>query len=310
MKLFDLHCDTITECSLEGKNLAKNDLHISLKKAKYLQNWGQLFAIWMPDDHRGKEACSYFEDVYHTYNEQMDKNKKLISKCTTGKEIEQAMEDGKYASILTVEGGSAIAGDLDRIDYLYNCGVRLVTLTWNGSNEIANGCLSDDESGLTPFGKRAVQKMQDLGIFVDVSHLNDAGFNDVAELSNQAGKPFIATHSNSDYVYAHKRNLTNEQINIIIDNGGLIGINLFHKFIGGDTCDYVYRHIYHMLSLGAEKTLAIGSDFDGCTTVMELLGIDTMPMLYDYLLSRNISQNVVDAIFFDNAYNFFVNNLS
>ncbi len=310
MKLFDLHCDTITECSLEGKKLLKNDLHISLKKSEYLKDWIQLFAIWMPDDYRGKEACQYFEDVYSTYIKQMHKNKNRISKCTTGKEIEQAINNGKFASVLTVEGGSAIAGDLDRIDYLYDCGVRLVTLTWNGSNEIANGCMSRDDGGLTDFGKIAVQKMQNLGVIVDVSHLNEKGFYDVAQLSDKAGKPFIATHSNADYVCAHKRNLTNEQINIIISNGGLIGINLFSQFVGGDSCDYVYRHIYHMLSLGADKTLAMGSDFDGCTTVTELSGIDKLPRLYDYLLSRNIQQEVVDAIFFNNAYNFFINNLS
>lgn len=310
MKLFDLHCDTITECSIENKKLLKNDLHISIKGAQYLNEWVQLFAIWMPDDYRGEQACQYFENIYHTYNEQMNKNKKLISKCTTGKEIEQAIQSGKFASVLTVEGGSAIAGDLDRIDYLYDLGVRLVTLTWNGSNEIANGCMSKDESGLTSFGKDAVLKMHDLGIIVDVSHLNDAGFYDVAQLSQDSGKPFIATHSNSDFICAHKRNLTNEQINIIIENGGLIGINLFWQFVGADSCDFVYRHIYHMLSLGAQNTIAMGSDFDGCTTVTQLSGIDKMPILYDYLLSRNIEQKVVDAIFFDNAYNFFINNLS
>lgn len=310
MRLFDLHCDTITQCSIENKKLLKNDLHISLKNAQYLKEWVQLFAIWMPDEYRGSQACQYFEDIYFTYNEQMNKNKKRISKCTTDKEIEQALQDGKFASVLTVEGGSAVAGDLNRIDYLYECGVRVMTLTWNGSNEIAKGCMSQDKSGLTDFGKKAVQKMQDIGMIVDVSHLNDAGFYDVANLSQISKKPFIATHSNSDFICAHKRNLTNEQINIIIENNGLIGINLFWQFIGADSCDFVYRHIYHMLSLGAKNTLAIGSDFDGCTTVTQLSGIDEMPRLYDYLLSRNIEQKVVDAIFFDNAYNFFINNLS
>lgn len=310
MKLFDLHCDTITECSLERKKLAKNDLHISLKKAEYLESWCQLFAIWMPDEHRGESACSYFEDILETYNEQMEKNKKQISKCTTGAEIAQAVRDNKFASILTVEGGSAVAGDIDRINYLYDCGVRLMTLTWNGSNEIANGCLSENKSGLTELGFQAVRRMQQIGMLVDVSHLNEAGFYDVAELSKQAEKPFIATHSNSDYVHRHIRNLTNEQIQLIIDIGGLIGINLFRKFIGADSCDKVYEHIYHMLSLGAERTLSIGGDLDGCTIIMELEGIQSMQRLYDYLLSRNLSQSVVDDIFFNNAYNFFINNLT
>lgn len=310
MKLFDLHCDTITECSVEGKKLRKNDLHISLKKADYLENWCQLFAIWMPDEYRGKSACDYFEDVFETYNEQMDINNKLISKCTTVKEIEQAVEQGKFASILTVEGGSAVAGDINRINYLYDCGVRLMTLTWNGSNEIANGCLSDNMSGLTSFGKDAVKRMQEIGMLVDVSHLNEAGFYDVAEISKESSKPFIATHSCSNKIHRHIRNLTNEQIMLIIESSGLIGLNLFRRFIGGDSFDKVYAHIDHMLSLGAEKTLSIGSDFDGCTIIMELSGIDSMPALYEYLLGRNIKQNVVDDIFFNNAYNFFVNNLS
>lgn len=310
MNLFDLHCDTITECWKQNKNLRKNDLHISLERAEYLDNYVQLFAIWIPDEYRGNGAIDYFENAYKTYNVQMEQNREIINKCITKDELKQSIKDKKFASILTVEGGSAVANDINRVDYLYECGVKLITLTWNNSNEIANGCFSDDKSGLKPFGIKVVNRMQELNMIVDVSHLNEAGFYDVADISRENKKPFIATHSNSMEICKHVRNLTNDQINTIIDMRGLIGINLYKEFIGSDSVDGVYGHIYHMLSLGAEKVLSIGGDFDGCTPAKDLDSIEKMPKLYEYLLNRNIDESVVNRIFFNNAYDFFVNNLS
>lgn len=307
MRLFDLHCDTITECCVQNKNLYDNDLQISLKNAEYLEKYIQLFAIWMPDEYRGKGACQYFDNVYNTYNNEIDINKDIITKCENFNDFENSK---RFASILTIEGGSAIANDINRVDYLHQCGVKLITLTWNSANEIANGCFSEDKCGLKPFGKDVVNKMQELKMLVDVSHLNEKGFYDVFELSQKNNKPFVATHSNAKEIHDHVRNLTNDQINTIIGVKGLIGVNLYNEFLGSDSVDSIYANIYHMLSLGAENVVSIGGDFDGCTPAKDVDSISKMPKLYEYLLSRNLDESIVDKVFYDNAYHFFINNFS
>jgi membrane dipeptidase len=143
----------------------------------------------------------------------------------------------------------------------------MLTLTWNGKNDIASG--NDTADGMSDFGREAVRALEDHRIVVDVSHLNDAGF---ADLLHVATRPFVASHSNSRAVCPHPRNLTDAQFGEIRDRGGLVGINYYRAFIadvpaGKDvTFDQLSRHIDHFLSLGGEKVLALGSDFDGSDT--------------------------------------------
>lgn len=305
MNLFDLHCDTIGECYLQNKPLKKNDLHISLDKGGYLENWCQLFAIWIPDEKRGEQAVDYFNAVYERFLKELDLNCDAIAFCKTAKETDCALNQGKTAALLGVEGGAAANGSIEGIDYLYNCGVRLMTLTWNDSNEIANGCFSQDKSGLTPFGREAVRHMQQIGMTVDVSHLNEKGFYDVAEICE---KPFVASHSNSAYVHSHPRNLTDDQLKVMAERECLIGLNLYNKFLGeGERagCDEALRHAYRILEKCGEKTLAMGTDYDGCTVADEIAGVDKISVLRDYFMKHGLSEQCVENIFYNNAKNFF-----
>ncbi|MCR4925475.1 MAG: membrane dipeptidase [Clostridiales bacterium] len=305
MNFFDLHCDTIGECYLQKKSLKTNDLHISLDKAKDLEKWAQLFAIWIPDEKRGQEALQYFKNVYDVFLREIQNNESDISFCRNSEDIDKAFKASQYSALLGVEGGAAIAGRLENLDFLYDCGVRLMTLTWNDSNEIANGCFSKDTSGLTAFGKETVKYMQGKNMIVDVSHLNRKGFYDVVDITE---KPFVASHSNSDKVYSHPRNLTDEQIDIMIERKCLIGLNLYTKFLGESEqsgCDEALKHAYHILERGGEKVLAMGTDFDGCTVADKIAGIDKISVLADYFENHGISKQSVENIFFDNAKIFF-----
>lgn len=303
MNFFDLHCDTIGECANKNKSLYSNDLHIDLERGKNIDRWCQVFAIWMPDNLRGTPAKEYFNKVYTCFKKEIKSNNKYISQCVNSQQIKSANDEGKAAAVLAVEGGSVLAGDINRLEYLYDCGVRLITLTWNGENELGCGSRSDNKKGLTDFGKEVVEKMQQYKMLVDVSHLNERGFWDVVEICKS---PIIATHSNSDYIFPHPRNLTDDQIKAIIFSNGLIGINFFRDFLGGEGgMDKIYAHISHMLDLGGENTIAMGSDFDGCTINEGIASIEKVGALYEYLLNRKIPEEILEKIFYLNAFELF-----
>ena len=122
----------------------------------------------------------------------------------------------------------------------------------------------------------------------------------------------FATHSNSKRICNHRRNLTDEQFRIIVNRGGIVGINFCNDFLsdrGSAKLEDIIRHAEHFLELGGSKAIAIGSDFDGCDMPAEISGIERIENLYEYFLKRNYPQSLVDDIFFNNAYNFMLNNL-
>ena len=192
---------------------------------------------------------------------------------------------------------------------LAEAGVCAITLVWNGENEIGSG--HGTGHGLSAFGRAVIPEMERCGILVDVSHLNDPGFEDLLEV---AQKPFLATHSNARAVAGHRRNLTDEMIREMVRRGCLIGLNYFVSFLrdGGEvtSLDDLYRHIVHFLELGASKNLALGSDFDGAALPDCLNTPQKAAEAYGYLLARGIGQKQADGIFYQNARRFFAENLA
>lgn len=282
MKLFDLHCDTITECYKRNEKLNKNSLDISLEKGKFLEEWKQVYAIWMPDEYRGEEAERYYENVLETFKRETE---------------------NVSGAILAVEGASALNGKTERIEKLKNDGVKIITVTWNGQNELASGCFAENDTGLTLFGREAVKEMVKNNIVPDVSHLSEKGFYDLCDTTDF---PFIASHSDVYEITPHVRNLKDEQIKIISQRGGLIGLNFYNKFLGLDknSLDMMLKHAEYILNLGAENTLALGSDYDGCSIYDELKGIEKTKDLYIHF-EKHLGKTVTDKIFFENAEKYF-----
>ena len=298
MRYFDLHCDTVTECYLKNCGLADNGLHISLKGAQAYETWVQFFAVWIPDNIRGKAAWERFCGCCELLKYETTLNG--VSLCGNTAELESAVAAGsKRAAILSIEGSAALDGNLDNLAKAYGMGVRMITLTWNGACEAGGGCLDGD--GLSPFGTRLVVEMQRLGVVVDVSHLSDRGFYDVA---NATEAPFVASHSNSRSVCKNKRNLTDEQFLEIVRRGGIVGLNLYPAFLGGRSLSSVCRHVDRFLSLGGENTIAVGADFDGAAMPDGVSGIADMAKLYE-ILRESYGESTVEKIFFGNAYNFY-----
>ena len=301
MRVFDLHCDTIGECYKQKKSLLDNDLHIDLKRLSEYELYTQVFAIWIPDELRGKEAFEYFNNVADLFYKELDNNRELVSLYSNG-------EKTSVKALLSLEGGSGCGGTIEGLHHLYNRGVRIVTLTWNGQNEIGGGALS--KGGLTPFGKVFLRECEKLGVTVDVSHLNRESFWEVAEIYN--GR-MIATHSNADIIdnpYAHSRNLSLEQMQEIKKRGGIIGMNFYNKFIENETVkgiDAIKNQLDFFLEHGFENVIALGSDYDGCSINEALCGAEKMKSVYNELISTGYDKTLADNLFYNNANKYFTN---
>ena len=302
MRLFDLHCDTITELYGKKGQLKHNGGHISLDRAEYLEEYVQDFAVFIPDELRGEEAVKYFDGVYGFYKEQLLENENLTEY--------KDRKNSKFKSILSVEGGAGAGGKIEGFYHLRDCGVKLITITWNGRNELGSGCFDDEDIGLTDFGREAVKEMERLKIVADVSHLSKKGFYDLEKI---AEKPFIASHSCCDIVDNYKarhRNLTDDQIKIIAEREGIIGVNLWEKLLGNgndNSFEAVRRHISRIIEIGGEDCVAMGTDFDGCDINEDLRGIEKIKDLYDYLGCHGFDEKLLDKIFFANGDRFFIN---
>lgn len=303
ISVFDAHCDTISRCWREYEGLDSNSGMISLERTAGFARYCQFFALWTADGYTGyPSGGDSVERAYHAllrcFKDQVTRNADKIVQCRTAEEAQQANHQGKAAAFLSVEGAELLGCDPARLDQAAADGVAAVNLTWNHANALSGSSQEQPERGLSPLGRRFMAKMEELHILVDVSHLSEAGFWDVAHM---ARRPFIASHSNAKSVWDHTRNLTDEQINAIIINQGVIGLNFYTEFVGGSRdLDTVRAHLDHILELGGASNVALGGDWDGCDTIADLPAIDSLPRLYEHLLRHGYGETVVQDLFYNN----------
>ena len=301
MRIFDLHCDTLYRANNEKASVADNRFEFSFKKAAEYAGYTQVTAVWIPDEYMGESAFRLFDDCCKLINRELNENPCGFHKAENAEELKKS----SHNIILSVEGGAVLGGDLNRMELLKKRGVRFITITWNGSNEIGDGILCENPKGLSSFGKELIPVLEENNIIVDISHASEPLFYDVAQLSK---KPFIATHSNSRKYCSNKRNLTDEQFRYICKSGGIVGLNFHRYFLKDDgKADFsdIEKHMEHFLSLGGEDNISLGSDFDGAEMPYCIKGVESMADLYEYFLSRNYSEELIRKIFFDNAERFF-----
>ena len=320
-RFFDLHCDTITrergsspsvdrfDLSLDAVkdvSLTDNGFQIDLARIPKDWDWCQTFALFIPDEYRGQAALDYFDRCSLAFHRQMEEHRNLIRQVTDPSALSEALSQGLRGAVLSVEGGAVLAGRFSSLDHLWEEGVRMMTLTWNGVNEIGSG--SDSQQGLTAFGREVVARMERLGMMVDVSHLNDPGFWEVAKI---ARRPFLASHSDSRAVRNHSRNLTDQQFMAIRDAGGIVGINFCGAFLvdseewtSNVTPEQLMAHVLHFLDLHGEDTVALGSDFDGATVPEFIKDVTGLGTLREVMLAAGLGETLTDKICFQNALDF------
>jgi len=250
---------------------------------------------------RYKEPLDRCLDMIDNFYNGIEENSADIAFAGSITDLERNIREGRVSAFLTVEEGGVIEGKLQNLRNLYRLGVRLITLTWNYPNCIGypNFKWEHKDKGLTPFGEEVVAEMNRLGMLIDVSHLSDQGFHDVARLSQ---KPFIASHSNVRSVTNHSRNLTDDMLRKLAEKGGITGLNFELDFLGDDgSIEAMVRHISHMRNIAGIEVIAIGTDFDGTTHLTAIKDTGDMYMLFDALSKAGFTAEEIDKISFRNA---------
>ena len=224
--------------------------------------------------------------------------------------LKTALLHDKKCSVLCIEDARILAGDMRRADALFTAGVRIVTPLWRGVS--CMGGAWDTDEGLTPFGIAAVERFLSLGAMIDLSHASRGSHAELARLCKQYGRAPIATHSNAFAVTPHPRNLTDAQIREIADCGGVIGINLYPPFLstaGQADFSHILAHFNHLIRVGGERVVALGSDFDGVDALPRgIADARDLQALADHLHRSGVGDNRIDAFFFENAKQYFLKN--
>jgi membrane dipeptidase len=226
--------------------------------------------------------------------------------CRTVAEIRAAMAADSVAGVIHFEGAEAIGPDLDALHLFHAMGLRSIGPVWSRPTIFGHGVpfrfpsTGDTGPGLTDLGRALVRACNALRIMIDLSHLNEAGFWDVARLSDA---PLVATHSNAHAICPSSRNLSDRQLRAIGETGGMVGLNFATCFLRPDgrespkmTLDPVKRHVEHMLRLAGEDHVGLGSDYDGATTPKDIGGAEGLPVLIAAMREMGLGEVLVEKI--------------
>lgn len=311
----DMHCDTLGVC-LRGESdiFELEDTMLDVKRMMRAGQAAQFFAVFFrPEGERLPNGApipaddEFFQLHRSLLLGSIAAHGESFAVARSAADIAQNLACGKVSALLTLEDGRAVRGELERIRRFYERDVRVITLTWNGENCFGSPNSEDARvmnSGLTVFGKQAVEYMNELGMLVDVSHLSDGGFWDVARISR---RPFAATHSNCRAIAPHPRNLTDEMIRALAASGGVAGLNFYPPFLSPDTdarrsrVEDMCRHVLHLLDVGGEDCIALGSDFDGIHGELEIGSPEDMHLLLDALARVGLSARQLEKFAYGNV---------
>ena len=305
-----MHCDTILECYLNACGLRKNSLQLDLESMSGAGALAQIFAIYLPTGMEAErdgiqlDPYSLFHEMYQLYQNEISKNQDLILPAFSYEDILENKKRNKMSSVLSVEDGQLLDGNIERLEELYDKGVRLITLLWNKENCIGFPNSNQEmihQKGLKPFGIDVVKRMNEMGIIVDVSHLSEGGFYDVVKHSK---KPFVASHSCARALCGNSRNLTDHQLKCIADSGGVAGVNYNSGFLRDNSkytaIDDIVRHIDYMMSVMGSDSVALGSDFDGIKCELEAADYSQYGNLVAEL-EKKYPSNTVEKICYKNV---------
>lgn len=317
-KFIDMHCDSLMTLFYEDPVHADlYDSKVTAVDFKRMQQAGflaQFFAIFViPRDRYEMHHVTpisdeeYIETLYQYFEKNVREHQDIIAKAGNYQDILRNQADHKMSAVLTMEDGRTVHGDMKLLEKYYHMGIRAMNLTWNEVNCFGAPNSSNPEimqQGLTAFGKEAVEYMQELGMLVDVSHLSDGGFYDVASICK---KPFIASHSNARALCPHPRNLTDEMIRMLGESGSVTGLNLGPEFLNKDitcidsTVELMVNHVRYMSNIGGIDCLGIGTDFDGIEGNLEVLDCSMLELVVHGLSKAGFTATEIDKICYGNV---------
>ncbi|NRG16310.1 membrane dipeptidase [Rhizobiales bacterium] len=334
--VFDGHNDTLLKLELQ-QGTAKNRSffeeaafdHIDLPRAKKGGFAGGLFAMFVPSRiARNGEAAfnpadpanfaEISQEFAHKFTSRLfgqaeriaEKAPDLVSICRSSAEIREAMGTGRLAMILHIEGAEAIGKDLAELETFHGRGLRSLGPVWSRKNIFGDGvpmafpASPDTGPGLTDAGKELVKECNRLKIQIDLSHITEKGFWDVAKLSDA---PLVASHSNAHAVSPSPRNLTDRQLDAIAETGGLVGLNFHVGFTREDGAmradtplETLVRHMDHLIGRLGEDGVALGSDFDGCLVPAAIKDVAGLPKLVEAFRKAGYGEELIEKLCWKN----------
>ncbi len=314
--IFDGHEDFITQIKGRGSRSAvmapprDRDLltesaigHVDLPRAMRGGLGGCFTSIFLTNERAEYNAAAYaiaeMNDVFRI----ADRSEGRFRVCRTVSEVKQAWADDAFASVFMFEGADPISASLKELRVFYEAGLRLLAPTWSRSTLFAHGVAFHGDlpqTGLTDLGRKLVHECNGLGIILDVSHINPAGFWDMIQESRD---PIVATHSSVKAISPHVRNLDDEQIRAIANKGGTIGINFANLFLRPDMesaddtpLDVIVSHFDYIVNLVGEEHVSFGTDFDG-TDVPAVVGDAAgLPVVMRALQAKGYSDTRLERI--------------
>lgn len=301
----DLHCDTVLRWAAGKASLNRRGRggHVDLSRLRAGGVGVQVFALYVaprfaPDRSHGRAL-----ELLRAFRAEIGRQRAAVDLATSVAQIRRLHRAGKVAAVLSIENGDAIEDDIERLTAFRRAGVRMMSLTWNPSNRLADGAMEHRLGGLTAFGRRVVRRMQELGMIVDVSHLSEKSFWDVCKITRGA---MIASHSDAAAIQPHPRNLSNAQIRALAERGGVVGINFYPEFLGEPSLERVALHIDHMVNYGGIGCVAMGSDFDGISSAPRgLENASRFPAISRLLARRGYTPGEIAQIMGENALRVF-----
>ena len=300
--MIDLHCDTIMQLldHPDSGDLYRNTWKIDIEKLQKAHSKVQDFALFI---NLGETNDPYgrYEEMRNLCTTQIHLYGEHIQHVLSYQDVESVYKSGKIGALMSIEEGGVLGGDLDKLKQAYQDGVRLITLTWNYPNGLGEPHCGEQHKKLTSKGIEFVEAMQDLGIIVDCSHLNDAGTEQLGDILDV---PFVASHSNAREVTAHTRNLPDNLIKLIANKGGVIGLNFAQSFLGTSPVsriEDIVKHGLYLINKGGEDVVTLGTDFDGIKPNTEIKDASEMYRLYDAFKEAGLSVEQCEKLFWKNA---------
>ncbi|MCG7393299.1 dipeptidase [Microvirga sp. ACRRW] len=338
MPVFDGHNDVLLrlmrgkiqpeKAFLEGDNIG----HLDWPRMKQGGMFGGFFAVYVPSEEMGVDVDSLMAraeydvplppvlDIAPSQRVTVHMSSLLIrierasngevKICRSASDIRHCLDNGKLAAILHIEGAEGIDPDFHMLDVLYESGLRSIGPVWSRPNIFGHGVpfrypsTPDTGPGLTELGFELVKACNRLKIMIDLSHLNEKGFWDVAKLTDS---PLVATHSNAYEVCPHSRNLTDKQLAAIRESRGMVGVNFATSFIRPDgmrsddtSLEDMLRHMDHLIEHVGVDGVGFGSDFDGATIPAEIGDARGLPRLVDAMRKHGYDEATLRKLCYEN----------
>lgn len=302
MAIIDLHCDTISYLSKQDISLYTNTGQYDIKRALEADICLQFFALFVMPGDFDSNLRIILKQLDKFYRE-LENNAEYLYHFKTYNDFAIERSTGKIACLLHLEGAECLGNDTEILRILYRLGLRSMGLTWNNRNLLADGVGEGEiAGGISKKGREIIKEMSRLGIILDLAHISEKAYFEAFDIYD---KEILVTHANVRALCENRRNLSDKQLKVLADHGGIIGITQVADFVNKDnaTIDKMLDHICYVADLVGVKHVALGSDFDGADN-MVISDVGAYKDMPDLLMKRGFDKNEVEMILSENVLSF------